>query len=158
MKLYYFIGRLSAPLQIAFFFMYNKMFNTPRARVLIWNENDELLLVRNWAGKQQWGLPGGGVERNERPVDAAKRELYEEVGIAASLGDLTYVATLRYQYEAWIYSITVSKDIIPAKLHNPWEITDMRWISLNNMPADVSPLISLALKNYQKQTDVDIIK
>lgn len=158
MKFYYFIGRLSSPVQMAFFFMYNKVFNTPRARVLIWNENGELLLVRNWAGKQQWGLPGGGVERKERPADAAKRELYEEVGIEASLDELIYVATLRYQYEAWIYSIQVSKAVIPAKLHNPWEITDMQWFSLDNMPADLSPLIPQALKNYQKQTDVGIIK
>lgn len=150
MKLYYFIGRLSSPVQLAFFVMYNKLFRTPRARVIVWNENDELLLVRNWAGKQQWGLPGGGVERNERPVNAAKRELYEEIGVNVSLKDLVHVATLPYQYEAWIYSTSIKEGDLPVKPHNPWEIIDIQWFSLKKLPTDLSPLIPSALKNLSK--------
>lgn len=158
MKFYYLIGRLSSPMQIAVFFIYNKLFKTPRARVLVWNEDGELLLVRNWAGRQQWGLPGGGVERKEAPIDAAKRELSEELGVEVLVDGLEHVATVRYQYEAWIYSVKISKDSLPATLHNPWEITDMQWAPLDKLPADVSPLVTRVLENYQKQTDVGIIK
>lgn len=150
MKFYYFIGRLSSPIHLAFFFVYNKLFRTPRSRVMLWNENSELLLVRNWAGKQEWSLPGGGVERNESPVNAAKRELHEEIGINVPIKDLTYVATLDYQYEAWIYSASVSEAGFPVKPHNPWEIADMQWFSIASLPPDLSALVPLALKNLSK--------
>lgn len=150
MRLYYLIGRLSSPFQLAFFAIYNKVFHVPRARVLVWNEHSELLLVRSWGGKPQWGLPGGGVQRNEQTIDAAKRELFEEVGIDLPVGKFTQEMTLFYQYEAPIFSVTVSKSALPATPHNPREITDLGWFSVDGLPADLSPLVLLALKNLSK--------
>lgn len=150
MKLHYFIGQLLGPFHALFFVIYNKLFRVPRARILVWNENGELLLVRNWAGTQQWGLPGGGVERGENPEAAAKRELYEEVGVDVVIETLAYVATIQYQYEAVIYATRITKDAVPAKPHNPWEITDLQWFSPKDLPPDLSPLVSLALKNLSK--------
>jgi 8-oxo-dGTP diphosphatase len=39
-----------------------------------------VLLIRHRSGKQPWALPGGGVERNERLAEAARREAREETG------------------------------------------------------------------------------
>jgi mutator protein MutT len=130
--------------------IYNAVFHVPRARVLVWNENNEILLVRNWAGKQQWGLPGGGVERGEEPIAAAMRELREEVGIALPLQSFTYIATISYRYEAPIYSVTIQKSILSSVSHNPREIIAMQWFAPENLPADLSPLVPLALKNLSK--------
>jgi 8-oxo-dGTP pyrophosphatase MutT (NUDIX family) len=149
-RFYYFIGRLSSPLQQAFFIIYNAIFHVPRARVLVWNEDNEVLLVRNWAGKRQWGLPGGGVERGEKPIAAAKRELFEEVGIALPLNAFTYIATISYQYEAPIYSVTIQKSTLPSVSHNPREIIATQWFAPENLPTDLSPLVPLALKNLSK--------
>lgn len=150
MKFYYVIGRLTSPLQRLVFFVYNKIFDTPRSRVMVVNENEELLLVRNWAGKQQWGLPGGGVGRHERPVSAAKRELFEEIGIKVSISQLVHVTTERHQYEAWIYKVAIKKSSLAMSPHNPWEITAMQWFPLSKLPADLSPLIPLALEKLSK--------
>ena len=150
MKLHNLIGRLLSPFHASFFVLYNKLFRTPRARMLVWNENGELLLVRNWAGAQQWGLPGGGIERGESSEAAAKRELYEEIGVDVAIESFTYVATIPYQYEAIIYAARITNDALPAKPHNPWEITDLQWFSLKELPADLSPLVPLALKNLSK--------
>lgn len=150
MKIYHLIGRLSSPFQLAFFFIYNHLFHVPRARVMVWNEHGELLLVRNWGGKQQWGLPGGGVEKNEQPNAAAKRELFEEIGVDVAIEQFTHVATIQYQYEAIIYTTDIDSGSMPTQPHNPWEITDLCWFSLQELPTDLSPLIPLALEKLSK--------
>jgi ADP-ribose pyrophosphatase YjhB (NUDIX family) len=44
--------------------------------------DDAVLLIRHRHGKPRWALPGGGVERNERLAEAARREAHEETGAA----------------------------------------------------------------------------
>ena len=35
-----------------------------------------------------WIVPGGGIEDNENPEEAAEREVYEEAGVQGRLGRL----------------------------------------------------------------------
>jgi 8-oxo-dGTP pyrophosphatase MutT (NUDIX family) len=49
------------------------------ARALIIKDG-QILLVQHTYSKG-WYTVGGGVEKNESPLEALKRELYEEVGI-----------------------------------------------------------------------------
>lgn len=52
---------------------------TEGALIAIWNEG-ELLLVKN-SYRNEYTLPGGYVHRNETAIEAASRELLEEVGL-----------------------------------------------------------------------------
>lgn len=52
------------------------------AVVLVRDDSGRLLLIRQPPGRG-WSLPGGLLGRGERPVDGARRELYEETGIHA---------------------------------------------------------------------------
>lgn len=52
--------------------------------VIVRDDKDRILLVRHSYGSGRWTLPGGGLGRNEDPVDCARREIREELGCALS--------------------------------------------------------------------------
>lgn len=59
----------------------------PAARVLCLDQRGRVLLLR-WRDPQGdrtifWEPPGGGLERGESPIAAARRELHEETGLPA---------------------------------------------------------------------------
>ena len=49
-------------------------------RMLVFDDQDRVLLVRHSYGSGQWMPPGGGVGKGEKPLIAAGRELFEETG------------------------------------------------------------------------------
>lgn len=49
--------------------------------VIITNIGGDVLLLKHSYGPDVWGLPGGGLNRGEDPMEAARREVREELGI-----------------------------------------------------------------------------
>ncbi len=65
---------------------------------LIW-ENGKVLVcqrTRHQTMPLKWEFPGGKIEEGEQPRDALRRELDEELGIAAVIGN--EVARIRHEY------------------------------------------------------------
>ena len=48
----------------------------------------KVLLISSSRNKDNWIIPGGGIEDNENPEQAAERECYEEAGVKGRLGRL----------------------------------------------------------------------
>jgi len=61
---------------------------------------DEHLLLTRIApgnlGAGQWTLPGGGLDHGEDPRDGARREIHEETGLQATVGEVLDVDALRF--------------------------------------------------------------
>lgn len=53
-----------------------------RAGIIIYNPlTDKILLIHRWkAGRDYYVIPGGTIEAGETPVEAARREIREELG------------------------------------------------------------------------------
>jgi ADP-ribose pyrophosphatase YjhB (NUDIX family) len=62
----------------------NRLIQIPSVTVLTFDEQDRVVLVRH-ADKGAWTTPGGAVEPQERPADAALREMWEETGLEVEL-------------------------------------------------------------------------
>lgn len=66
----------------------------PVGRILLINARDPFRRGGTW-----WEIPGGGVERHEEPVDAVRRELWEEAGISgAEIGPCVWTQTVEFTF------------------------------------------------------------
>lgn len=65
---------------------------------LIWKKGKILICqrTRHQPMPLKWEFPGGKIEEGEQPRDALRRELDEELGIAAVVGD--EVARIQHEY------------------------------------------------------------
>ena len=65
---------------------------------LIWKDGKLLICqrTRHQVMPLKWEFPGGKIEEGEQPRDALRRELDEELGIAATVGD--EVTRFTHQY------------------------------------------------------------
>ena len=55
------------------------------------NENGDILLVKHH--RDGWVFPGGQVEEGENAIDAVKREILEEAGVDADVGELFCISS-----------------------------------------------------------------
>lgn len=67
------------------------------ALVAVWSEGS-VLLIRN-SYRSAWSFPGGSVKRGEQPLQAACRELCEEVGLAVDPDNLRYIGAIDAVHE-----------------------------------------------------------
>lgn len=65
---------------------------------LIWREGKILICqrTRHQPMPLKWEFPGGKIEEGEQPRDALRRELEEELGITATIGD--ELARIQHEY------------------------------------------------------------
>lgn len=74
------------------------------ARVILLDETDRVLLIRFEITRQGgdvvfWATPGGGLEGDEDPLTAARRELMEELGLDLALSGPVHEATAVFEHE-----------------------------------------------------------
>jgi 8-oxo-dGTP diphosphatase len=94
-----------------------------------------ILLIRHRSGKQPWALPGGGVERNERLAEAARREAHEETGapirVERLLGVYDRFGDRISNYVVVFVCTALGEPHPPRSL----EIAEARFFPLDRLPA-----------------------
>lgn len=115
------------------------------AAVLIENSRGELLIIKaNY--KTHWGLPGGIIDTGESPLEAAIREVKEEVNIDLTPRELSFFAVasrqsaerMTYQF---IFRATVDDEKLTGITLQESEISEYGFISKTEVADFFQPLL-----------------
>lgn len=103
-----------------------------------------LLMIRqSYRRKTAWGFPGGLLKRNEAPVDGARREVGEEIGIDVELDPVPKVVIEpRHRRVDVIYTARAEDGAEPAPC-SP-EVIEVRWFPRQDLP-ELTPEATTAL-------------
>lgn len=97
----------------------------------------EVLMVRHTYGRRDtWYLPGGGVRRAEPPLQAAAREMEEELGLSGL--EWREVGRFETRLDRLAVRLTFAHAELPdrAEVHaNPVEISQTGWFAAEALPA-----------------------
>ena len=95
-------------------------------------------------GAEVWGLPKGQIEKGEKPLDAALREVMEETGLSgdpvAELGHIEYwyrdsnSQVLHHKWVQYYLLRYVSGDVA----EHGWEVDETRWFRIDEALDTVS--------------------
>lgn len=106
------------------------------AKVAIYNpDKTKVLLTEYLPGK--YGLPGGHLEANETPNEAAVREIAEEIGITLSPKEITSKHFWRHDSGKIVlgYIATLAEDTLFSL--DPEEVLAVHWTPLGDIESGV---------------------
>jgi 8-oxo-dGTP diphosphatase len=118
--------------------------------------DDRVLLSRlapYLAPSERWTLPGGGIDFGEHPRDAVVREVYEETGLRAEVGEHAWIDSaliagsdgggdrhaVRIVYDGWVGADAPE----PRVVETDGSTVDARWHPLDDVLAGRVPVVQL---------------
>lgn len=119
--------------------------------------NRKLLVTRSF-GKDFFIAPGGKLEDSETPIEALKREIYEELQVKIEIESLEHLGTFRATaaekqntvVEMYVYVINkYSGKIVPSG-----EIEAIRWIDSNTSDVQIGSIFEHDVVPILKQRDL----
>lgn len=105
------------------------------ARVVLVTDDDTVLLISardpgSTGAPQFWFTPGGGVEPDETLEEAARREVYEEVGAALDgLGPVVWERTTAFEFDGGTIVQDESFFVVPTA---PFEACRIAWTDMES--------------------------
>ncbi|MCD8507478.1 NUDIX domain-containing protein [Candidatus Woesebacteria bacterium] len=110
--------------------------------VIVQDRDGKVLLGKrkNAYRSGMYGLPGGRIDRDEKAIAAAKRELLEETGLKAK--SLEYVGVIKEWQDSYnfIHFMYLCNDWEGnVQLVEPEKCESWEWFDLDNLPEDVLP-------------------
>jgi ADP-ribose pyrophosphatase YjhB (NUDIX family) len=107
------------------------------AAVVVFNENSELLMVRRGPNATRaglWSIPAGYVDYGEDVREAAARELLEETGLVADIGDVVFAASNFHDPAKLTVGIWFAGTVTGGALEAGDDADDVGWFDLDDLP------------------------
>ncbi len=119
-------------------------------------DGDKILLARRhntgWRD-EEYGLPAGHIEENEKIYDATIREAKEEIGVDIAVSDLKVVHIMHRLSPTNPYIdfyLVADKWRGEPRNLEPWNCSDIRWFDIHALPDTIIDYVKRAFENYQK--------
>ena len=107
--------------------------------------DDHVLLVRHTYGRSSWDLPGGSAKRREPPIEAARREMHEELGRRIEdwqeLGVL-YTTTDHHRDNLHLFGTELGDRKLDIDLV---ELAEAGWFRRDQLPSDTGSFVGRLL-------------
>ena len=123
-----------------------------RVAAVVVKDGRVLLARHEKAGESYWVLPGGAVEPGETVAGALVRELREEAGLEAEVGDLLFVSD-GYRPEAETVALYFAAEVVrelaqPTHAHEK-VLQETRWFTIDELrDLELRPDIKSELLEY----------
>ncbi|MDE0424517.1 NUDIX hydrolase [Candidatus Poribacteria bacterium] len=108
-----------------------------RAQCLVHKQKRILMVKHRHKGEEWWCLPGGGIEEDETPEQAALRELREECRVEGTIIRPISVITFAPGDQYYTYLIEIGAQAVSLgndpELKDDQILVDVAWMSLNEL-------------------------
>jgi 8-oxo-dGTP diphosphatase len=104
------------------------------ASVVLFDPEGHVLLIHEDYGDRRWGLPGGMIEADESPQDAARRETLEETGLEVEIGERIGHYEEDHGDHAHLIFVFAGVVVGGTLAPNDGEIAEVRWVDPEDMP------------------------
>jgi len=130
-----------------------------RVTAALIERNGKILLAKRKKDdplRDKWEFPGGKIEANESPEACLQRELREELGIDAEIGEFFCSSHYEYEHaaiELIVYRIKSFTGDIKPQVHD-----DLAWVApadlkKYDMPAADKPVIEKLTTSYRRASN-----
>jgi len=140
--------------------MRKRFFMTDVVTVLL-EENGKLLMGRRMLppSAKRWEFLGGKIEKGESVVEAAAREIREEIGVKINSIEFVTIATSYHKEVGRRFRVFVVKAKIAngdTTIRDPEKIAELGWFPIADLPADsvegLKKHQSLLVRVFEKPT------
>lgn len=107
------------------------------AATVVFDEEGRLLLVKRAEGATRsgfWSIPAGFVNYGEEIREAAARELWEETGLEAEIGEPVFVASNFHDPEKLTVGIWFNGTVTGGRLEAGDDAEEAEFFALDNLP------------------------
>ena len=120
--------------------------------LFFFRENQILLIRRFNTGFRdgEYSVPAGHLDGGETVMEAAAREAEEEVGVKIEAGDMTFSTVMHRIEDEERVDFFLQVHAWRGEPYNaePDKCDDVRWVEINNLPANTVPYVRQALSNH----------
>lgn len=105
--------------------------------MIVWDDDGRILLVRRAPGATRaglWSIPAGFVTYGEDVREAAARELEEETGLVADIGEVVHVASNFHDPQKLTVGVWFAGQVTGGTLQAGDDADDARFFDLNDLP------------------------
>jgi 8-oxo-dGTP diphosphatase len=127
---------------------------------LFFFRGNQILMIRRFNtgyADGQFSVPAGHLDGGETVIAAARREALEEVGVHIDPQDIEFSSVMhRLDGEERVdFFLKIHKWAGEPVNAEPDKCDELRWVSVNDLPANTIPYIRQALQNHAQATRFD---